>query len=254
MVLMFVILPSSITQSLQQQQSPSSSSSSKLPIRVVVPKTPKDFQQISSLLVNVFDKPGGETWVEKIGWWFVEQFVTERDIRDQYWNTAKQMKGNKYTVLLAKVNSEVVGMAELGISQHLGVQQQKEKVDLNNEEKTAITTTNTYPDNNNNSNNNNDDVLVGATIGVLAVLPMYQKKGVGNLLLQKCEELAVCEAWNQDVLYAEVEPTNHVALNFFRRKGYIQEGRMVPVTVRRKRVYEERPHLLLYKNLTKSTS
>eukprot|EP00521_Asterionellopsis_glacialis_P006967 CAMPEP_0195289856 /NCGR_PEP_ID=MMETSP0707-20130614/5961_1 /TAXON_ID=33640 /ORGANISM="Asterionellopsis glacialis, Strain CCMP134" /LENGTH=246 /DNA_ID=CAMNT_0040349907 /DNA_START=32 /DNA_END=773 /DNA_ORIENTATION=- len=230
-----------MTQSLQAPYS-------KLPVRIVVPRTPKDFQQISSLLVKVFDEPGGETWIEKAGWWLVEQFVTEGEIRDQYWNTAKQMKGNKYTVLLAKVNSKVVGMAELGVSQHIGIQQQEHSQnDFSQDDgiTTSATTINTLDGSN--------GVLVGATIGVLAILPEFQNQGIGNILLQKCEALAVSDAWNQDVLFAEVEPQNLNALDFFQRKGYTQEGRMVPVTVRRKRVYEERPHLLLYKNLPELT-
>lgn len=195
------------------------------PIMITTPpSSPNDWKQIASLLVTVFDKEGGETLMERFGWWFMEQLMTERDVMEQYWETSKKMKGNKYAVILAKENSKVVGMAELGVSRRGGISQDDD--------------------------DDNDDVLVGATVGVLAVLPTHQGLGVGKLLLQKCEALAKCEAWNESLLYAEVEPSNGNALRFFREQGYVQEGRMVPVTVRRKRIYEERPHLLLYKNFT----
>lgn len=85
------------------------------------------------------------------------------------------------------------------------------------------------------------------TIGVLAVSTKLQRQGIGALLLEQCETIAA--TWNKTMVYVEVEPDNDSALRFFERHGYsiLQEGSTV--MVRRRRILEERPHLLLCKQL-----
>lgn len=211
--------------------------------------------------MKVFDKEGGDgesaTLLQRAAWLILLQFLTERDVMDQYMATSLKMKGNKYAILLAKRfvrnrndvgsnenessgtrtvsnTNNVVGMMELGMSCHAG---------------------NTDGDGGSKDGDGDDDVLIGATLGVLGILDSHQGMGIGTLLLQKCEALVTSEAWgHQPILYAEVEPNNEGALRFFEKHGFVKEGRIVPVKVRRKRIYEERPHYLLYKHLTTMTS
>jgi ribosomal protein S18 acetylase RimI-like enzyme len=147
----------------------------------------------------------------------------------KYLDMTKRMQGNKYALLVAKstcrnnagnINVVVVGMVEMGL--------------LSQSTSSSVSTTRT-------------------TIGVLAVSPKFQQQGIGTMLLEQCETVAAT-LWNKTTLCAQVEPDNHVALRFFERHGYtimLQQENISSssVMVRRRHVLEERPHLLLSKEL-----
>lgn len=152
-------------------------------------------------------------------WEFQERKAAERFVLEQYLKTAERMKGNKYALLVAtEASREVVGMVEMGLS-----------LDV------TLNTTRT-------------------TIGVLCVSPKCQQRGVGLALLKKCQALASSDGWNETTLYVEVEPNNIAALSFFEKNGFVKTNENRTVTVRRRRTYEERPHLVLSKELAASES
>lgn len=152
-------------------------------------------------------------------WWeFRERKATERFVRQHYVDTAKRLQGNKYALFVAMESQTVVGMVEMGVSR--------------DDERNATQT----------------------TIGVLCVSPNCQQRGVGAMLLEKCERVATSEGWNETILYTEVEPNNTAALHFFQKYGFASNNETRNVMVRRRRMYEERPHLLLFKDLSKSES
>jgi ribosomal protein S18 acetylase RimI-like enzyme len=184
---------------------------------ITPPTNKKDWQQIASLVVESFDTPSTEaSALEKITWNVMGRSLSEDSTYIQYVSTARKMKGTKYAILVAKQDNQVIGMAELGV---------------------------------NRGNDNEGDRR--ATIGVLCVDAKYQKQGVGNELVQKCQKLAM-EVWNKHALYAEVEPCNQGAISFFESCGFEnKQGTEVMVSLRRGgRRLEERPHLLLSYNLT----
>ena len=150
-------------------------------------------------------------------WELPERQATERLVAEQYVETATRMKGNKYALLVATLSNNVVGMVEMGVVPG------------------SINETRT-------------------TVGVLCVAPKCQRQGVGAVLLEKCEKLAVSEGWNETMLHVEVEPDNAGALSFFEKRGFarMDEEHIRMVKVRRRRRYEEKPHVLLSKDLTSS--
>lgn len=188
-------------------------------IQLTPPKSTRDWNEMASMLVTVFEDStnGSSAGWEQLGKWFMLKMEQETLLK-RYSKTARRMVGKKYAVLLAKEDKDVVGMVELGMFKY-------------------------------NSSSANNDFMLCATVGVLAVLPSYQGQGVGSMLLKRMEELA-CGGWKEHALYVAVEPDNDAAMRFFRLNNYVEEGRMVPVTVRRNRADKERPHVLLYKNLT----
>jgi len=154
-------------------------------------------------------------------WWeFRERKATEMFVMQQYVDTSNRMKGSKYALLVATEESKnVVGMVEMGVS--------------------LDTITN----------------ATRTTIGVLCVSPKCQRSGVGARLMQKCEQVATTEGWNETTLYAEVESYNTEALNFFEKHGFVRTTEtQQTVKVRRRRLYEERPHLLLSKAIATNDS
>jgi ribosomal protein S18 acetylase RimI-like enzyme len=187
---------------------------------ITAPTNKKDWQQIASLVVETFDTPSTEaSALEKMTWNVMGRSFSEDSAYSQYVSTARKMKGTKYAILVAKQGTfgRVIGMAELGV--HPG--------------------------------NDNEVEDRRATIGVLCVDARYQKQGVGNELVHKCQKLAM-EVWNKHALYAEVEPCNQGAISFFESCGFEnKQGTEVMVSLRRAgRRLEERPHLLLSYNLT----
>lgn len=176
-------------------------------VHIAPPRSPREWRQLASLLVEVFD--------DYSVWEWTQRRITEQFVVQTYVETTKRMQGNKYALLVATshVGNVVVGMVEMGLSQS-----------------TQVRTTRT-------------------TIGVLAVSPKFQQQGIGTMLLEQCETVAAT-LWNKTTLCVQVEPDNEVALRFFERHGYtimLQESSSV--MVRRRRVLEERPHLLLAKQL-----
>jgi ribosomal protein S18 acetylase RimI-like enzyme len=186
---------------------------------ITPPTKKKDWQQIASLVVETFDTPSTEaSALEKMTWNVMGRSLSEDSTYNQYVSTARKMKDTKYAILVAKQGNHgpVIGMAELGV--------------------------------NRGSDNEGDR---RATIGVLCVDAKYQKQGVGNELVHKCQKLAM-EVWNKHAIYAEVEPCNQGAISFFESCGFeSKEGTEVMVSLRRGgRRLEDRPHLLLSYNLT----
>lgn len=191
-------------------------------VQIAPPRSSREWRQLASLLVEVFDDYSIWEWSQRR---LTEQFVVQK-----YVDTAKRMQGNKYALLVAKStcrnnagnnNVVVVGMVEMGLLSQ-------------STSSTMSTTTRT-------------------TIGVLAVSPKFQQQGIGTMLLEQCETVAAT-LWNKTTLCAQVEPDNDVALRFFERHGYTimlqqENGSSRSVMVRRRRVLEERPHLLLSKEL-----
>lgn len=193
-------------------------------VQITKPVTWKDFDEMSALLVGSFDK--NQNWISS--------YFAKRTVLKQYVENSKKLKGAKYTLLIAKINNRVMGMAELGISSHYI--------------SSSSTTTTTSKDN---------VIIKGATIGVLCVDKSYQKRGLGKILVNECERLVRSKEWgNQTQIYAAVESTNTPASEFFQCKcGYqlclisgISEY-YVDVRVRSGTTYEERPHLLLCKDI-----
>jgi ribosomal protein S18 acetylase RimI-like enzyme len=187
-------------------------------VKIAPPRSSRAWRQLASLLVDIFD--------DYSIWEWTQRRITENFVVQQYVDTTKRMRGNKYALLVATRiaggNDVVVGMVEMGLSAQ------------------STTTTN---------NNNNSTTTTRTTIGVLAVSPKFQQQGIGTMLLEQCET-AAATVWNKTTVYAQVEPDNDVALRFFERHGYtiiLQESSSV--MVRRRRVLEERPHLLLSKEL-----
>lgn len=177
-------------------------------IIVAPPRTSREWKQMAAMDVQVFDD---------FGFWEVRQRkATEQFVLQQYVDSSKRMKGNKYALLVATEFSKsgVLGMVEMGVSL----------------DKVSNTTR--------------------TTIGVICVSPKCQRSSVGALLLAKCQDVASSEGWNETNIYAEVEPNNTAALNFFEKHGFVRnDEEKRTVTVRRRRTYEERPHLLLRKQL-----
>ena len=186
--------------------------SSTTSITIAPPRSSREWKQMAVMLVGTFDGYGGGGV-----WEFRDRRATEQFVLKQYVDTARRMKGNKYTLLVAKSSSRnVVGMVEMGLSRDAERNETR------------------------------------ATIGVLCVSPKCQRSGVGSLLLDKCQALATSKGWNEMIIYAEVEPSNEVALSFFEKHGFVRNGKNRTVTVRRRRLDEARLHLLLSKELTPS--
>lgn len=218
-------------------------------IQVTSPNSINDWKQLASLLVAVFDdddikfrkqtekndssKPSIKDQIDNFQWQILGRQDTENFVLNRYLKTAKQMYGKKHAILIAKdvnvgAGGIVLGMAEMGISSTYQESDEKK----NDESESSIRKV--------------------VTVGVLGVAPQCQRFGIGNLLLAKCEEIALSPGWNEDSIHVAVDPNNTNALNFFRKQGYDPvAGRPSMVTVRRKKSYEERPHLMFCKKLTK---
>lgn len=153
---------------------------------------------------------------DNFGWWeWRERKATEKSVRQHYVETAERLRGKKYALLIAidtTLRNQVVGMVEMGVS----------------------------------CNGSGTET----TIGVLAVAPKGRRQGIGAKLLERCEQVATSEGWNETKIYVEVEPNNTAALRFFEQKhGFVRLNETRTVLVRQRQQYRERPHLLLSKEL-----
>ena len=218
------------------------------------PSSSDDYRQMSFLLASTFDAPTSmkpnkevqvrpriQTKVEEVRWNLVEKALTEAAIYKRYTATARRMQGKKYCVLLAKafINGDeeseerVVGMAEMGMSICPSWQQEEVEGDHN----TDSTGAKPQP-----------------TLGVICVSPSKQNEGVGKALLAKCEEIA-SNVWNESFIFADVEPRNDKARDFFSGCGYCysrdERGniRVRNTKVSNRSVVESKPHYLLWKRL-----
>lgn len=252
-------------------------------LQIVPPSTNDDWRDLASLLVQTFDEPTifKETskefpnnsnpiqkQIQLAKWNMMEKSLTEQFTYNNYARTARKMRGKKYAIYIAKEYNtgskennfrafyEVVGMAEIGLT--LAPSTVVEDEDL------GMPTTFSA-------------LMPRATVGVLCVKPTFQQKGIGQALLDKCEETIV-DVWGEKEIIVEVEPGNAAALKFFRKSNYggktscsslqsslvgendvsISKENEIEIrnaTVRRMRAFEERPHLVLRKKIpTRSDS
>ena len=98
------------------------------------------------------------------------------------------------------------------------------------------------------SSDNEEKVEPKATLGVLAVNGAFRNQGIGQQLLEKCQDV-VTNIWEEKEMYVQVEPSNKLALRFFKKNAYEENGEMVQAKVARRRSLEQRPHLVLSKQL-----
>jgi ribosomal protein S18 acetylase RimI-like enzyme len=178
---------------------------------ITPPRHNNEWKEMVQLLVQTFDAPRCNGF-DKLRWSLYEQSLTEAYTFRQYTQTAKRMRGKKYNLFVAKELGRVIGMAEVGI-------------------------------------NNGANSEKRPTIGLICVEEAFRQKGVAADLVTHCEHL-VKNVWNETILFAEVEPTNTASLQFFRSQDFHSVGNQtVNVKVRRGLRMEEKPHLLLSKEL-----
>lgn len=228
-------------------------------ILISPPSSSTDFRQLASLLVETFDTPrqtpdadnNVASKLEMMQWNLIEKSLTEQYTYNQYVSTTRKMRGKKYAIFVAKeyigpckdndfrASYNVVGMVEMGVTVGPLV---AEDEDVGSSVKQVI-------------------LKPRATIGVLCVQTNFQEKGIGKLLVQKCEYVS-SQVWNEKRLFAEVEPSNLKARNFFRRNEYQSASSAMNsndescldeiirnATVARRRKVETRPHIVLEKKL-----
>ncbi len=244
---------------------------------VTVPSGASDYRQLASLLVSTFDAPpstksplnNGEmdslqSKLDLLQWNLYDKSLTEQYTYKQYTSTVKRMWGKKYCLFVAKEyiphdeengsrsSHKVVGMVEMGMSIGPAV--------IGLEDLSADGENITSSDRIGNPNfpySFSVGLRPRATVGVLCVEPKFQKQGVGQALLKKCEEVAD-DVWHEDSVFVDVEPNNVNAMTFFERCGYdtfVDETgniQMRNAIVSRRRVSESRPHIILSKRFTKA--
>mmetsp|Transcript_10136 Transcript_10136/g.21280 ORF Transcript_10136/g.21280 Transcript_10136/m.21280 type:complete len:293 (+) Transcript_10136:267-1145(+) len=250
-------------------------------LQIVPPSSNDDWRDLASLLVETFDEPtiitpspsSSSTAANPLKnklqitkWNMFEKSLTEQFAYNQYVRTARKMKGKKYAILIAKEYNpgseenefrafyEVVGMAEIGLNLEPStvVSEESDVGDATNNNIISAITTASF-----------SALVPRATVGVLCVKSSRRKMGIGQKLLQKCEEIIV-ESWGEDEIVVEVEPKNRAALEFFRSSGYHYGGKadfarrveeidaeVRNATVRKLRTFEERPHLVLRKSVAR---
>lgn len=220
---------------------------------IVPPSSFDDYRQLASLLVGTFDDPtinvakkstSLQFKVDVLRWNVIEKSLTEDYICKKYISTARRLRGKKYCVLLAKecirdddhnqqirVKDDVIGIVEMGLSLCPIFSNDAEDCSLRN-----------------------IDLIPQPTVGVLCVKSSHQKKGIGQALMKKCEQVAA-NIWNERYLFADVEPSNINAKILFEKWGYVcavnglGEAQMRNTTVSRRRKEQSIPHYLLQKRL-----
>jgi GNAT superfamily N-acetyltransferase len=212
-----------------------------------------DYRQLASLLVGTFDVPSLDSAtnstslqfnIDALRWNMFEKSLTEEHTLKKYTNTARRMRGKKYCLLIAKeyikdddgnqqmrVGDDVIGMVEMGMS--------------------------LCPTCSNYNRTDNTVLRPQPTVGVLCVKASHRKKGIGQALIQKCEQVAE-NVWNEELLFVDVEPSNHNTMTLFEKWGYTcivnetGEAQMRNTTVSRRRIERFRPHYLLRKRLDRT--
>ena len=179
---------------------------------IAPPRQNIEWNEMVQLIVKTFDAPPHDASnMERIRWSLFEQSLTEAYTLRQYTQTARRMRGTKYSIFVVKQLGRVIGMVEVGIN---GSSQEKRP-----------------------------------TIGLICVEKEFRQQGVAADLITQCEHL-VTKVWKESVLYAEVEETNLAALQFFYSQGFQSSGNQtVIVNVRRRLGFDKRPHRLLSKEL-----
>lgn len=220
-------------------------------------------------------------------WNLYDKSLTEQFTYKQYTSTVKRMWGKKYCLFVAKEHIpenedngsrssyNVVGVVEMGMSlgpvplatdengqdDSVGIKsnildrEEAAEPAAGKSSGAADSSNSTFPLNNAGTSIYNPIGLrPRATVGVLCVESTHQKKGIGQALLRKCEEVA-SDVWNEQCVFVDVEPDNLNAMSFFERCGYsscVDETGSTQVrnaTVSRRRIAESRPHFVLEKRL-----
>lgn len=233
------------------------------------PSTFGDYRQLASLLVGTFDDPtsdfatiatpdieqrGLKCKINALQWNLFEKSMTVEYICNKYTSTARRMQGKKYCVLIAKeciqdndknqqlrVRDDVIGMVEMGMSLCPMFSKHGDLDDATNAT----------------GSRGSIELRPQPTVGVLCVKSSHQKKGIGQALIQKCEQVAA-NVWNEPYLFVDIEPNNHNTLRLFEKWGYAfklnetGEAQMRNTTVSRRRIERSRPHYLLRKELDRT--
>ena len=222
---------------------------------ISTPSSARDYQELAKLLVDTFDSPPSSSDSEKnkskkqslqskldaLRWITYERSLTYEYTYKQYTSTARKMRDKKYCLLVAKEyvpdgdklhSEEVVGMVEMGIS----LCEHNDTKKVSDATKYSIC------------------LRPQPTLGMICVKSSHQEKGIGQALVDKCEQVAR-EMWDYQSMYVDVEPHNRNALSFFEKCGYDhlfnQSGERLTrdATVVRRRKAESRPHYLFRKRL-----
>jgi len=235
------------------------------------PSSISDYRRLASLIVATFDDSTPDSteypsifpsnW-DALKWNVYEKSLTDEFTYRQYASTARRMRGKKYCLFVAKEevsdseerskrgDSHVVGMVEMGMSMcpsfsETGVNepQEDERKDQSESLHRSV------------DSRRDSESIPQATIGVLCIKSTHTNRGIGRLLIQKCEQVAR-EVWKERQIFVDVEPKNVDALAFFEKcdyqfctDGYSMGQIMRNTTVFRRRVEEVKPHWLLRKSL-----
>jgi hypothetical protein len=233
-----------------------------------------EYRQLASLLVGTFDdltsdfatKASSNNHqrelrfkIDTLQWNLFEKSLTVEHTCNKYTSTARRMQGKKYCVLIAKeciqyndnnqqlrVRDDVIGMVEMGMSlcpvlSNFLISKHGDLDDAANA--TGLT--------------GNIELSPQPTVGVLCVKSSHQKKGVGQALIHKCEQVAA-NVWNEPYLFVDIEPNNHNTLRLFEKWGYeytlneTGEAQKRNITVSRRRIERSRLHYLLRKELDRT--
>lgn len=214
-------------------------------IVVSPPSSLHEFRQLAKLIVNTFDDPSKDSvrshWfqskLEAFQWNVLDKSLSEELTFKQYTSTVRRMRGKKYCLLVVKdshgiddSHDFVVGVVEMGMY--------------------------LCPHTTNSTGEKAAELRPQPTIGVLCVRSTHRQKGIGLALVRKCEQVAA-DAWNDDCVFVDVDPSNLSALNFFEKCGYNSFSvdelvQMRNATLYRRGKKEFKPHYLLKKILDSS--
>lgn len=183
------------------------------------PVSRSDWEQLASLLAERNQPRSDESTICRVQWDVWGRRQAQDALYRRYVRTARQLKGSKYAVLVAKEWGQVLGVAEMGIGGDGG-------------------------------SSNDPSSERRAILGVLCVSPDARRKGIGAALVQRCEEVAT-QVWKEETLWVEVETSNAQALQFFESCGYVDTDERSMVAVQRREAVEETPHVVLAKPLVK---
>lgn len=162
---------------------------------IAPPRINSEWEQLAGLVVDCFEAPPCEAVAtDRIAWRLFQRTLSKKQTYRQFVRTARKMKGKKYSILIAKEGSRVIGMVELGINVNAIISE-------------------------NYNNTVTESANRRATIGVVCVEEQYQRMGIASALIKSCK-LIVADQWQESVLYAEVEFTNAKALEFFELAGF----------------------------------
>lgn len=84
----------------------------------------------------------------------------------------------------------------------------------------------------------------GAYLGMLAVKPAMQGRGIGKRLLRECEKLAQ-QQWQAEKMLMTVITLRHELTEFYGRFGYLRTGRILPFPTGEQFGIQKVPGLLL---------